>query len=81
MGIVITSYSIHYTKLYEELKQTLEAELADPALYRDNDLFASKSKEYADVDRKLARYYQRWEEAQTVIDAVEAELRNLEDNS
>ncbi|OKY75113.1 MAG: ABC transporter ATP-binding protein [Desulfobulbaceae bacterium DB1] len=56
----------------EKSKSELEAMLADPELYKDQEIFGSKSKEYADVERKLKRCYQQWEENQSKVEEIEA---------
>jgi ATP-binding cassette subfamily F protein 3 len=58
----------------ETRKNELEQVMADPELYRDQDKFAECSKEYISLERKLKRMYQRWEEVQAKIDAIEAEF-------
>ena len=45
----------------ESRKEELERQLADPELYKDQEIFSEKSKEYAMVERRLARFYQQWE--------------------
>ena len=56
----------------ETMKAQLESILADPELYKDQDAFAEKSKEYAGTERKLERCYLQWEELQEKVEAVEA---------
>lgn len=56
----------------EKSKCELEAMLADPELYKDQEIFGSKSKEYADVERKLKRCYQQWEENQSKVEEIES---------
>lgn len=57
----------------EEARKTeLEALMADPELYGDQKRWAEVSREYAQVERHLERAYQRWEEAQEAIAAIEA---------
>ena len=58
----------------ETRKKELEQVMADPELYRDQDKFAECSKEYISLERKLKRMYQRWEEVQAKIDAIESEF-------
>ena len=48
--------------------------MADPELYADQKKWTETSQEHAQVERKLERAYQRWEEAQEAIAAIEAEL-------
>jgi ATP-binding cassette subfamily F protein 3 len=56
----------------ENRKGELEKCLADPELYRDQDAFAERSKEYKEVERRLERIYHQWEEAQAKIEEIEA---------
>ena len=58
----------------ESRKAELEELMADPELYADQKKWTETSQEYAQVERKLERAYQRWEEAQEAIAAIEAEL-------
>ena len=57
----------------EARKAELEALMADPDLYSDQARWAEISREYTQVQRHLERAYQRWEEAQEAIAAIEAE--------
>ncbi len=57
----------------EARKAELEALMADPDLYGDQARWAEISREYTQVQRHLERAYQRWEEAQEAIAAIEAE--------
>ena len=59
---------------HEERKAELEALMADPELYNDQEQWSATSKEYTQVERHLERAYQRWEEAQQAIEAIEEEL-------
>ncbi len=52
-------------------KAQLEAELADPELYKDQEAFGQKSREYKEVERRLARNYMKWEEAHAKIEEIE----------
>ncbi len=58
----------------ERKKEELEQEMADPDLYKDEHAWARTSKEYEDCKRRLERWYERWETAQTKIDEIDAEL-------
>ena len=58
----------------EARKKVLEQKLADPELYRDQAAFAECSREYGDLDRRLARQYAKWETAQAAIEKIEAEF-------
>ncbi|GAB4345938.1 MAG: ABC-F family ATP-binding cassette domain-containing protein [Desulfobulbaceae bacterium] len=63
-------------KKIEELearKQELEALMADPGLYRDQEKWADVSREYAAVERRLERHYVRWEEAQEKMEEIGAD--------
>ncbi|WP_310601249.1 ABC-F family ATP-binding cassette domain-containing protein [Desulfobulbus sp.] len=63
----------------EKRKAELEAKMADPELYGDQELWSSVSKEYNQVERHLERAYQRWEEAQQAMEAVEREAAAMEE--
>lgn len=66
----------------ETRKMKLEQEMADPGLYKDEQAFSKRSKEYKDLERRLERYYKRWEEAQEKIEKIEnAYAQNSEGNS
>ncbi len=69
----LTEAEEHVEK-FESLKEQLEAKMADPDLYKDEEAWAATSKEYEDCRRRLERWYERWEEAQEKIDQVDAEL-------
>ena len=58
----------------ETRKKELEAQMADPELYGDQERWAEVSREYAQVQRHLDRAYERWEEAQEAMAAIEAEM-------
>ena len=60
----------------ERRKKELEQLMADPQLYQDQDKFAESGREYNSLERKLKRMYQRWEEAQCEIEALEAEFND-----
>lgn len=61
----------------ETRKSALEELLADPELYRDQEAFSEKSKEYGKTVQRLEVQYSEWENIQTRIAAVEAELAGL----
>jgi len=61
----------------ESRKKELELLMADPNLYQDQDKFAESSREYSALERKLGRMYQRWEEVQAQVEAIEAEFADL----
>ncbi len=56
----------------EARKAELETLMADPELYGDQKRWAEVSREYTQVQRHLERAYQRWEEAQEALAAIEA---------
>ncbi len=58
----------------EEQKEALEGVMADPALYNDQQKWSGVSADYEECGRRLERSYNRWEEAQQKIDAIDAEL-------
>jgi ATP-binding cassette subfamily F protein 3 len=58
----------------EEQKETLEQQMADPELYKNEQAWSKTSKDYEDCKRRLERWYERWETAQTKIDEIDAEL-------
>ncbi len=58
----------------ETRKKELEAQMAEPKLYGDQEKWAEVSREYAQVQRHLDRAYERWEEAQEAIAAIEGEM-------
>ena len=60
----------------EARKTELVAMMADPDLYGNQERWGATSKEYGQVERHLERAFQRWEEAQQAIEAVEKELLN-----
>jgi len=55
----------------EDRKGELEAIMADPDLYQDQDRWSEMSKEYKTVERRLERNYALWEEAQGQIEELE----------
>ncbi len=64
---------------YETRKVELEAMMADPDLYGDQERWSGASKEYGQVQRHLERAYQKWEEAQQAIEAIEREVAGTEE--
>jgi len=63
----------------EKRKAELEALMADPDLYGDQERWGAVSKEYGQVGRHLERAFQRWEEAQQAIEAIEQEVAGTDD--
>lgn len=63
----------------EQRKVELEALMADPELYGDQERWSAVSKEYNQVERHLERAYQHWEEAQQAIEAIEQEVAGTGD--
>ncbi|MDO5673729.1 MAG: ABC-F family ATP-binding cassette domain-containing protein [bacterium] len=57
----------------EARKAELEALMADPDLYSDQAKWTEISREYTQVERHLERAFQRWEEAQEAMAAIEVE--------
>ncbi len=57
----------------ERQKDELEALMADPELYKDEQKWVETSKEYDTCKRRLDRWYDKWETAQDKIDRIEAE--------
>ncbi|WP_456385403.1 ABC-F family ATP-binding cassette domain-containing protein [Desulfolithobacter sp.] len=60
----------------EKRKSELEQLMADPELYSDSHRWSKVSKEYAKVERRLERNYQKWEEVQGKIERIEAQLND-----
>ena len=58
----------------EQRKTDLEQLMADPELYADQKRWSATSKEYNEVERRLERVYQQWEEAQGKLEAFEKSL-------
>jgi ATP-binding cassette subfamily F protein 3 len=59
---------------YEARKGELEALMADPDLYSNQERWTATSKEYEQGKRALERAYEKWEEAQQAMEAIEKEL-------
>ena len=55
----------------EARKAELEQLMAAPDLYDDQERWSETSREYGRVERHLERAYQKWEEAQEKIEAIE----------
>lgn len=60
---------------FESRKEELEALMADPELYSNEERWTTTSKEYDDCKRRLERWYDKWETTQEKIDAIDAELQ------
>ena len=58
----------------ETRKKELEARMADPELYKDEQAFSECSREYKTIERRLGRHYYNWEELQTELENKEAEF-------
>ena len=58
----------------EESKRTLEQQMADPELYKNQDAFSERSREYHEVERRLKRAYLDWERLQEKMEQLETEL-------
>ncbi len=57
----------------ETRKTELETLMADPELYADQPRWAKVSKEYNELQRRLERHYESWEQAQEKIEEIEAD--------
>ncbi len=57
----------------EVRKEELETLMADPDLYADQQLWSKTSKEYSELQRRLERQYEKWEQAQGKIEEIEAQ--------
>jgi len=60
----------------EEQKDELEAIMADPELYQDQQAWNQTSSDYDKCSRRLERWLDQWEEAQSKIDKIDAELND-----
>jgi ATP-binding cassette subfamily F protein 3 len=58
----------------EQRKSELEAMMADPELYADQQKWSATSKEYNEVKRRLERQYEQWEQAQEKVEEIEAQI-------
>ncbi len=47
--------------------------MADPDLYADQQIWSKTSKEYSELQRRLERQYEKWEQAQGKIEEIEAQ--------
>ncbi len=54
----------------EVLKMDLEARMADPELYQDQEAWLKTSAEYDDCTRRLGRWYEKWEAAQESMEKI-----------
>jgi ATP-binding cassette subfamily F protein 3 len=54
----------------EVLKTDLEARMADPELYQDQEAWLKTSAEYDDCTRRLERWYEKWEAAQESMEKI-----------
>ncbi len=54
----------------EELKEDLEAKMADPDLYQDQEAWLKTSAEYDECRGKLERWYGKWEAAQEQMEKL-----------
>lgn len=64
-------------KLVEKLesqKDELQKILADPELYQDQERFIKKSKEFANLEKRLEKTYSAWEDAQDKLEQAMAKL-------
>lgn len=61
-------------EFFEKQKEDIETLMAGPELYSDENNWAKASKEYEDCKRHLERWYEKWENAQEKIDAIDADL-------
>ncbi len=55
----------------EEQKTELEARMADPDLYQDQEAWLSTSSEYDECVRRLERWYEKWETAQEELERLD----------
>ena len=58
---------------FEIRKEELETLMADSDLYADQQLWSKTSKEYSELQRRLERQYEKWEQAQGKIEEIEAQ--------
>ena len=65
-------------EVMEVRKAELEQLLADPALYQDQEAFAARSREYGELERRLKRHLERWEELQEKIEEIETRFQEGE---
>jgi len=55
---------------FEALKTDLEARMADPELYQDQQAWLKTSAEYDDCTGRLERWYEKWEAAQESMEKI-----------
>ena len=60
-------------EILEVRKEELETLMADSDLYADQQLWSKTSKEYSELQRRLERQYEKWEQAQGKIEEIEAQ--------
>jgi ATP-binding cassette subfamily F protein 3 len=58
----------------EQRQGELEAIMADPDLYADQQRWSATSKEYNEVKHRLERQYEKWEQAQEKVEEIEAQV-------
>ena len=61
-------------EVLEAEKDELEAIMADPELYKDEKAWTKTSRDYEDCKRRLARWYEHWETAQSKVEEIDVEL-------
>ncbi|HIQ37984.1 MAG TPA: ATP-binding cassette domain-containing protein [Desulfocapsa sulfexigens] len=66
----------------EAQKMDLEAKMADPDLYQNQEAWVATSTEYDECNRRLERWYEKWETAQEKMEILdkERELNKLNKN-
>jgi len=60
-------------EILEVRQEELETLMADSDLYADQQLWSKTSKEYSELQRRLERQYEKWEQAQGKIEEIEAQ--------
>ncbi len=55
----------------ESLRTDIEAQMADPELYQDQEAWMATSTRYEDCKRRLERWYEKWEAAQEKIETLD----------
>jgi len=58
----------------EAEKDELEAQMADPEMYRDEKAWTATSRAYEECKRRLERWYERWETAQGKVEEIDRNL-------
>ena len=61
---------------FEDQKSSLEAILADPELYNDQEAFAEQSTLYKKTDERLTRCYHNWEKLQAKFEKAEKKFNS-----